>query len=377
MFTGCSDVFRLLIQGGASTNECNYYNEGTTDIITVLWGEFVSALSGGGNRMALSMEKVKNFENCVAITQLALDNNCTIDSGNERQLHAGPLFALVGSDSANVDASVLVDAIGYLLTIGWDLEEKNCDGQTPLLYAANACGPQVARCLRVLIEKGARLNARDDMGRGPLLSALSPPLGVSDWMDMTYIWFDEGDCCDNNWSLSEFFRTEDRTDVHDYYDAESKLDPLEPYTCSRISRPMASVDGAESSQLPRNQGSSFPAEQLALMGLAMSDLNSNASSCSEESISDPEDYDYVYSFDDDGDGVWIRNPIHVLKDRVKIKLKILLEAGCDPNEQDNDEMSTNEYARRGLWSQWRWALGMTGYVLDEEQDRWVKRIGSA
>ena len=374
--TGCSDVFRLLVQGGASTNECNDYGERITDIITVLWKRFVDhfEMHEGG---ALSMGKEKSLEECVAMTQLALDNDCAIDSADDRILHAGPLFALVGTDNTNIDASISVDAVVYLLSIGWDLEERNRVGQTPLLYAAAACGPQVARCLRALVEKGARLDARDVMGRGPLLSALCSPLGTSNWIDLTCIWgFEDGHTYDNNWILSQLFRTEDRSHERDYYDTESILDPLTPHISPHMSRSTPSLDGIERSQLPHDQESSFTAEQLASIDCAMSDLESNASSCSEESVSNPEDDQYVYCHDWEGNGVWIRNPSHVLKDRARIKLKILLEVGCDPNDQDNDGQSTNDYARRGLWSEWLWALEKTGYVFDEELDRWIKRIES-
>ena len=376
MYSGCSDVFRLLIQGGASTNECDDYRERTTDIITVVWKEFMSANMREGNLMALSMEKVKNFEECVAITQLALDNNCTIDSAIHWVICASPLFMLVGSDMADIDTSVLVDAIGYLVSIGWDLEEKNRLGQTPLLYAAAVCGPQVARCLRALVEKGALLHARDEMGRGPLLSALGPPPSISNWIDLTYIWLVGVPHYDNNWTLCDGFRTEDRRHVRDYCDTESMLEPLEAHTFSHMSRSTPSLDGIENSQPVRDQQSNFTAEQLMQIDSSISDVDNNASSCSEESFSNPEDDDYVYCFNDEGDGVWIRNPSHVLKDRVRIKLKILLEAGCDPNDFDNDGQSTNDYARRGLWSQWLWALEKTGYVFDEEQNRWVKRVDS-
>ena len=374
MFTGCSDVFRLLIQGGASTNKCDGICDRTTDIITVVWMNFMNACSGVGDLRALSMEKLKNFAECVAITQLALDNDCAIDSANDQRLHAGPLFALVGSDEADIDASTLVDAICYLLSIGWDLEEKNCDGQTPLLYAAATCGPQVARCLRALVDKGARLNARDEMGRGPLFSALMPPWPISNWMDLTIGWNSEEDDCDNNWSLSDWFNTEDRRHVRDYYDTESILDS---FSNPRSSQSTPFTDDIESSELVHDQGSTFTAEQLMQIDSSMSDLDSDASSCSEVSVSNLEDDDYVYCFDEDGDGVWIRNPSHVLKDRVRTKLKILLEAGCDPNDLDYNGQSTNDYARQGLWSQWLWALKKTGYVFDEEQNRWVKRIDSA
>lgn len=65
-----------------------------------------------------------------------------------------------------------------------------------------------------------------------------------------------------------------------------------------------------------------PAEQLLLTGLSMSDLDSDASPCAEQSILEPEDDDYVYFVDKMGHSHWIRNPSHLLKDRVKTKLKI-------------------------------------------------------
>lgn len=242
------------------------------------------------------------------------------------------------TNMADAYASASVDAIDYLSSIGWDLEEKNCLGQT-LLYAAVDCQPQVAKCLRALINGGARLYARDEIGRGPLLSALSPLLVYCPLVDPTYAW--TLDDAGNNWMLSQIFGTEDRRHVQDYCDAESILDPL-----------------------------ITPAEQLP-------DVDSDASLCAEQSILKPEDDDYVYCVDEMGDSNWIRNPYHLLKDRIKTKLKILLEAGCDPNDRDKDGESTNDYARRGIWSQWLWALEKTGYVFDEEQNRWIKRIETA
>ena len=379
MYTGCSDVFRLLIQGGASTNECDDYGERTTDIITVVWNQFVDASWGFHDRRALSMEKLKNFEECVAITQLALDSDCAIDSASHRVPCAGPLFALVGH-MAVIDASTLVDAIGYLLSIGWDLEETNNNGKTPLLYAAAACRPQVARCLRALVEKGARLDARDEIGRGPLLSALSTPLDISNWLERTFISVFGGSGYKDKWphqAIEECSRTDDRRHDRDYYNTENVLDSLTPHLSPHIPRSTPSLDDIESIQPVRDQQSKNFAELLMQIDSSMSDTDSNTSSCSEESVSNPEDDGHAYCFDCKGNDVWIRSPSHVLKDRVRIKLKILLEAGCDPNELDNNGQSTNDYARRGLWSQWLWALEKTGYVFDEEQNRWVKRIDSA
>lgn len=320
---------------------------------------------------------MKDFEQCVAITQLALDNDCTIDSADDRVLNAGPLFSIIGTNMLDAHASASVHAIDYLCSIGWDLEEKNRLGQTPLLYAATECSPQVARCLRSLIQRGARLDARDEAGRDPLLCALSAPNGPSSWVHMTYSWDAEEDDPDSNWWLDRSFGTKDRKYVRDYYNTESILDSLTTLPSPDISRPMFSLDRFESSPLVRDHESHVTVEQRTPIGLSMSDPDNGASPCAEEFIPNSRDDDYVCCFDDHGDAHWIRNPIHVLKDRVKTKLKILLEAGCDPNDFDYDGNSTNDYARRGLWPQWLWALEKTGYVFDEEHDRWIKRTDSA
>ena len=382
MFTGCSDIFRLLAQGGASFQNC--WDSGrTTDIVSSVWEVFLgvhSGLVGWRDFFIESIERVKDFEQCVAISKLALDNNCTIDSADDRIPSAGPLFSLVGFDETELHASTLIKVLDYLLSIGWDFEEKNCIGQTPLLFAAAACGPQVAACLRAVIENGARLDARDVFGRGPLLNALSPGLMISDWIDLTYVGDSEDsedDYRDNNWDLSQTFRTEDRRHALDYYGTESILDPVRAPASPEISQSTASLDGLENSPLAYNQESSIAAEQPISGDSSVSDLDSNASLYSDDSISRPEDDDYVYCFNYEGDRVRIRNPVHVLKDRVRIKLKILLEAGCDPNDVDYDGESANDYARRGLWPQWLWALERTGYVFDKEHDRWIKRIDTA
>ena len=371
MFTGCSDVCRLLVQGGASTNAFKDYVRLWTDTVTVIWNGYVDA-NAGASWADLPMGKLKEFEQCVAMAQLAIDNDCTIDSARDWLSSAGQLFTLTDTNMADAHASASVDQIDYLSSIGWDLEEKNGLGQTPLLYAAVECQPQVARCLRALIKRGARLDARDEVGRGPLLSALSPPLQLSSWVDLTYI--RDLDDAHRNWMLSWVFNTEDRILVRDYYDTESILGPLTTPTAPEISRSRSSPDGVVSSQLVHVQESNFAAEQLLPTCFSMSDPDSDASPRADKSMPNPEEDDYVYSVHGWGDGVWIRNPSHVLKDRVKTKLKILLEAGCDPNDRDKNGKSTNDYARRGLWSQWLWALGKTGYVFDEEQNRWIKRI---
>ena len=390
MFTGSSDIFRLLLHGGASTNECNHYGQ-TVDVITAIWNCFFA----GGNTSGWSyipIEEINNFEHCMAITQLALDNGCVFGSAEDGLIAASPLFSMYAPNRNYEYASAPVDAINYLHSIGWNLEEQNYLGQTSLLHTAAECLPPVARSLKSLIERGARLDARDKTGRGPLHSALSPPRCVSDWVDIRNIFCNEEEDPDedNNDGLStiwnpenEWFNriwnTEDHRYVEDYYYRHSTLDSLMTTIPPDPPRSTPSLDAVESAKLVGNPESNASAEQPTPIDLS-SPVSDNDASSYAESISDIDDDDddeYVYyASARSGKKSWIRNPVRVLKDRVRTKLKVLLDAGCDPNDLDYAGKSLNDYARDGLWPQWLWALERTGYVFDGEQDRWIKRIES-
>ena len=188
MFIGSSDVFWLLLQGGASTNPCKDYARLMTYIVTVIWNSYVDA-NAGASWADLPMEKWKEFEQCVTITHLPIDSDCTTDSAKDRLLSAGPLFTLTDTNMADAHASASVDAIDYLSSIGRDLGRRMARDKHHSFTQQLKCQPQVARCLRALLKRGASLDVRDEFGRGPLISALSSPLKLSDWVYLTYIWY--------------------------------------------------------------------------------------------------------------------------------------------------------------------------------------------
>ena len=386
MYIGSLDIFRLLLQRGASP----YVREDSgriTDVITVIWKHFAAANSGQlWGLEEILLRSFRSFKHCVALTEIALENDCTIDSAYNRTLAASPLFNIVGQRMEEADP---VDAINYLFSIGWDFEEQNHLGQTPLLYAACECYSPAARCLRTLIGRGARLDARDDTGRGPLHCALCPTPGIKSWANpgCTFEFEETGNNnteeveYSNNTLLRSLWVTEDDRFARDYYDAETRHDCPTTSQLPNAYRSSNSLDGVRISQLVPNNGCIAPAEQTTPTEFSSSDSDSDASTCAEdgdaeddEDDSEDDDNDYVYCADEEGNYSWIRNPVHVLKNRVKTKLKILLEAGCDPNDFDDHGKSPNDYADDGLWPQWLWALETTGYVYDGENGLWVKQV---
>ena len=110
MYTGSSDIFRLLLQSGASTYECNSRGH-TTDVITAIWDDFARAYSSMCELRGISTEKMQNFEHCGAITQLALAIGCMTDRVDDQYVGAGPLVLLVGLNTREAHASALVNAI--------------------------------------------------------------------------------------------------------------------------------------------------------------------------------------------------------------------------------------------------------------------------
>ena len=197
-------------------------------------------------------------------------------------------------------------------------------------------------------------------------------------MDLRFTYFEEDEDEedeDNIDRLSCWWRTEDHRYAEDYYNRESTLDSR-PDLCR--STPSLDAVGSNLNRLVYNPESNMSPEHLMTTELSSSDTGGDASSYTESIPEVHDDDEYVYCRSEwRGKKAWIRNPVHVLKDCVRTKLRILLEAGCDPNDLDNSGASPSDYARKGLWPQWLWALERTGYVFDGEQDRWIKRIGFA
>lgn len=257
------------------------------------------------------------------MTGLALRHGCDIEETiSYNGSYANALCDVNHHTWSTMHSMSPIETLGFLLDIGYDLDQQSRDGLTPLLFAAAQHGPHIIKSLRLFNERGASRHAADYDGRGVLHCALATPHIFEDWSGTLSSWFrrysshptEEVDL-----TALKLFNTEDNSHNEDYDDEGFDPGPLLD-------------DGAAN------------------------------------------EYNIDYTFCENEDGVveMIRKPMQVLKKRTRFKLLTLLQLGCDPNVVDHNGLSPSDYAMRdGLWVQWRWALLNAGYTHDGESG-WVK-----
>ena len=249
----------------------------------------------------------------------------------------------------------------YLISIGYELEKKNPRGQTPLLWTASSYQPQVIKCLRIFLNKDANLNAVDAAGRGVVHSALAAPHILDSWR--TLIITIHGVHVTELYGLPHLiYHTESTAHADDYSDQA-----LESSLLGEQDNPSLLDREAHLSQTG-HYGTITETHDSTDNSSTMFDSAPTGSTPVEDRTLE----EYVLILDPKH---LIKNPIHVLKTRLRYKLLTLLQAGCDPNILDNAGASPSDYARRdGLWPQWSWALEKSGHIYDARNDRWV-RVG--
>ena len=252
-------------------------------------------------------------------------------------------------------------ALDFLIGIGYELEQFNQEGQTPLLWTASAYQPQVIKCLKVFIYRGANLQVTDRDGRGALHCAFLVPHILDDWKSLRLI--SQGLHVSKFYYLpSHVYLTEDTAHAGDYHH-----DSLEPNRLKDTSSPTERRMFLSGTQKPTEQPQLNGPKELSPQ--AVNTPNAYKASPSEQIPAG-----FVLCKDLDGNEHRIQDPINVLKNRLKFKLLTLLNAGCDPNILDNEGRTPSDYARGdGLWPQWFWALETSHYVYECREDRWIRR----
>lgn len=157
------------------------------DVISKMWGVF---LEGGRIR-----DKFTTLNECIRMTNMALDQGCDV-SGNgsirSTKIPSNPLFQISYGFLNSSCKGIAREAIETVLNLGYDAEERNYNGLTPLLFTASMCTPIVVRSLKALVGRNVDLKATDPQGKGALHIALGAPEFVDGWPD--FILKDEYPC---------------------------------------------------------------------------------------------------------------------------------------------------------------------------------------
>ena len=299
------------------------------------------------------------------MTEVVLAHGCDIEDTVGFSAQANTLFELCYHwpiDQAHTSTSET--ALEYLIHIGYEAEKKNDRGQTPLLWTASSYQPQVTKCLRVFLRRGADLNAVDSAGRGVVHSALAVPHIFDSWRNLTII--TRGVHVTKFYGLPHLiYRTDSTAHAEDYSDQVLESNPFAEQDDASLFDSEAYL--FQTDHYTTTQGTHESTDDII--------TTNNSAPTGSSSMEDRTLEDYVLLQDPHGVDYVIKNPINVLKTRLKHKLLTLLQADCDPNVLDYAGASPSDYARRdGLWPEWSWALEQSGHIYDARNDRWV-RIG--
>lgn len=372
------------------------------------------------------------LSDCIRMTRTALAYGCDVSERIKQcRLVPDPLFRLDSSKFYDRRGRVLPAGIHYVLDLGYELEERNIDGFTPLLYAASQFSKTTTRALQALIEKKADLSATDLHGKNALQIAQKPFWVMESWQtselsrewraiprpnggpakgeDHAHVLFNR--CfklCKTDCTVQEEGFDEEPFDLlepdhwllhcSDSSDLRHRHYPGTPPNAHMEIEEVSSLDGTHMSET-LNDDSNDELEDLVEIALGHQCDREGYQACHPEcsidlsswrlyaetdgsmrviDLSGDYDVDLVPTVVGCGCTTLIRNPIPILKRRAKFKLLTLLRAGCDPNHIDKHDQSSSDDARyHNLWPEWTWALLNSGYAYDDDTERWVKSSISA
>ena len=300
------------------------------------------------------------------MTQVVLTHGCDIEDTIGFSTQANVLFDLCYHWPIDQAPTPTLDrAVEYLINIGYEVEKKNQRGQTPLLWTASSYQPQVIECLRAFMRnKRADLNAVDSAGRGIIHSALAVPHIFDSWR--TLMIMTHGVHVTKLYGLPHLiYRTDSTAYAGDYSDQVLESNPFAEQDDASLFDSEAYL--FQTDHYTTTQGTHESTDDII--------TTSKSAPTGSTTVENETPENYVLMQDPHGVEHVIKNPMNVLKTRLKHKLLALLQADCDPNVLDNAGASPSDYARRdGLWPQWSWALEQSGHIYDARNDRWV-RIG--
>jgi hypothetical protein len=334
-----------------------------SDLIFSIWMHFC-VLPGPDmqTRNGHSMKYITDINQCVSMTNVALQHGCDVQSHHLDQGIPTPLFFnLAGLPRTKIDGASLSALQEHLLAAGYEMEEKNSIGQTPLLFAANTCKLRCLAVLNQLVSLGANIHATDNEGRGALHQALDLCRGLmASYLEI----FMKGQLRQESHAMSEW--------IIDYYHNSDV--PL--------------VDSDNFTVYPSDIEWTHARHTDYHDDVYDDDADIDYSPDNDSEVWDPcgdgddDRHAYIGGYDIDDfnisngiEDIEVSLPSSKQKTRLRLKLLTLLGAGCDPNLVDKEGASPSDYARReDLWPQWEWALAQTGYIYDEDKQLWIKDV---
>ncbi len=185
------------------------------NLVCAIWEGFDDAWNGWFIP-DLPSSNIKSINQCRSMSDGALRYGCDIDNSIAfNSLKPNPLFNVVDEYGRGIPPQVMMEALQYLCNIGYDIEERNSEGLTLLLFEATQIDRSVISVLKFLIEKGADLHAVDLYNRGALHLALRAHEEWGSWDSFCT------DDCDHSGSEHEAsawckFSTESESYAEDY-----------------------------------------------------------------------------------------------------------------------------------------------------------------
>ena len=286
------------------------------------------------------------------LSNIALKKGCDFeDSRPHNDLYPNVLFVALGDRHRIYGRDVnSINTIDALLDYGCCIEQKNCNGMTPFLFAASVFRQRgTAKRIRALLRRRANPYEVDKHGRGAL--------HIVFWSTKNNQW--NIDCLE-----LDNLPTQASSFLH--YHLCGDLDALHK-DCDDLT-------------------SAFY-EDLETMHMGADQSDARDLCGDDHAVSANNENDGSDSYGSDAESCNRRNDCYcrdcmpgkramlhrIFQLRLRLVLFELLQAGCDPNLLDFDDKSPSQYAKHDkLWRHWTWALKHTGYVYEESSDAWVK-----
>ncbi|OQV00087.1 hypothetical protein CLAIMM_05631 [Cladophialophora immunda] len=356
MFGGASELFNLLLTGGADLQHCDN-SRNTSDFLSTIWELFLDTTIAD---RTFQLRRLSNVTACMQLTDIALSNGCEIGSNVPYNGSIpSPLFARVEHDEVGIDWDH-TEVFKFLIRTGFDKEERNDVGQTPLLFVAAGLSETVTPRLEILLSLGADATAIDRFGRGALHSVL-----MVDSLPCRCGEVHHGRIANNNPSDTDL----DLSGESDFYSFQGTDGDLGEREQNRFA--VNRGDPSESETGESDEGSMMSPSQQHWHDCDGEEKDTHSLEEWYDSAEEGCDTDRLDALGYSPCLV----PFGTPRRKVYPKLLLLLKSGCDPNLQDADGRTPSDYVwRTHMWADWERALMDSGWIYDANSKRCVRHI---